>query len=286
MEEYEGILESLKQLLRDGNAFIPGFRVIFSTLSDINQEYRKFKTENDSDDHAMEQACILVLQGDFIVIKCRVAFFSTVHKEIKTEKSKLPERVHPIVEEIEVYFAMMDEHLEKLNATVQKMLEKVRNVKNIQNKLGMVPATLSGLFDIRWTKSIITYRTFDMNELQSMVIRLISLDVRKVIKCKELKYWEYSFEGFVLKAGIRHLYTENCSLKKTLLFRIKGEIYHLLTTRDIYHKAKPRVKLSFSKNPTRNCVPPLMVVLSSRSKRYTPYVIFNLYSGCKMRNTI
>ena len=188
MEEYEGILESLKQLLRDGNAFIPDFRVIFSTLSDINQEYRKFKTENDSDDHAMEQACILVLHGDFIAIKCRVAFFSTVHKEIKTEKSKLPERVHPIVEEIEVYFAMMDEHLEKLNATVQKMLEKVRNVKNIQNKLGMVPATLSGLLDIRWTKSIITYRTFDMNELQSMVIRLISLDVRKVIKCKELKY--------------------------------------------------------------------------------------------------
>lgn len=188
MEEYERIIKSLKKLLRDGNAFIPDFSVTFSTLSDINQEYRKFKTENDSDDHAMEQACILVLRGDFIAIKCRVAFFSTVHKEIKPEISKLPERVHPIVGEIEVYFAMMDEHLKKLNATVQQMSEKVRNVKNIQNKLGMVPATLSGLFDIRWTKSIITYRTFDMNELQSMVIRLISLDVRKVIKCKELKH--------------------------------------------------------------------------------------------------
>lgn len=146
MEEYERMLESLKQLLRDGNALIPDFSVTFSTLSDINQEYRKFKTENDSDDHAMEQACILVLSGDFIAIQCRVAFFSTVHKEIKPEKSNLPERVHPIVGEIEVYFAMMDEHLKKLNATVQQMSEKVRNVKIIPNLAGDGTCYLVGSF--------------------------------------------------------------------------------------------------------------------------------------------
>ena len=133
MAEYERILELLKQLLRDANAFSSDFIATFSTLSDINQEYLKFNTEYDSDDHVMEQAFVLVLHSDFIVIKCRVAFFSIVHEELKPVKSKLPERVHPIVEEIERCFKKMDEALKKLDATVQQMKDKVRNVTDVEN---------------------------------------------------------------------------------------------------------------------------------------------------------
>lgn len=125
MAEYERILESAGKLLKDANALTADLSGTFSTLTNVNQVYLKFKTENDSEDHAMEQACVLVLHSDFIVTKCSAALLSSVHDELTQRKSKLPPRVLPIVAEIKRYFKKMDDELKDVDKTVQQMEKKV-----------------------------------------------------------------------------------------------------------------------------------------------------------------
>lgn len=129
MAEYERILESVRKLLKDANVLAADFSGTFSTLTNVNQVYLNFKTENDSKDHAMEQACLLVLHSGFIVMKCCAAFLSSVLNELTPMKSKLPQRVLPIVAEIETHFMSMDNELKEVDNTVQQMWKKVRNVK-------------------------------------------------------------------------------------------------------------------------------------------------------------
>lgn len=133
MAEYETILESTRKLLKDANALTADLSDTFSTLTNVNQVYVKFKTENDSEDHTMEQACSLVLHSGFIVMKCSASFLSSVHDELMQRKSKLPQRVLPIVAEIETFFKNMDDELKEVDKTVQQMRKKVRNVKNVIN---------------------------------------------------------------------------------------------------------------------------------------------------------
>ena len=138
MAEYEIILESARKLLKDANALTADLSGTFSTLTNVNQVYLKFKTENDSEDHAMEQACSLVLHSDFIVMKCSAAFLSSVHDELRQRKSNLPQRVLPIVAEIETYFKKMDDELKEVDKTVQQMWKKVRNVQKVINMVTFV----------------------------------------------------------------------------------------------------------------------------------------------------
>lgn len=138
MAEYERILDSARKLLKDANASTADLSGTFSTLTNVNQVYLNFKTENDSDDHAMEQACSLVLGSGFIVMKCSAAFLSPVRNELMSMKSKLPQRVLPIVEETETYFKRMDDELKDLSKTLQQMEKKVRNVKNVLNMVTFV----------------------------------------------------------------------------------------------------------------------------------------------------
>ena len=138
MAEYERILESARKLLKDANALTADLTGTFSTLTNVNQVYQKFKTENDSEDHAMEQACVLVLGSRFVVMKCSAAFLSPVHDELTQRKSNLPQRVLPIVREIETYFKEMDDELKEVDKTVQQMGKKVRNVKNVINMVTFV----------------------------------------------------------------------------------------------------------------------------------------------------
>lgn len=138
MAEYERILESARKLLKDANALTADLSGTFSTLTNVNQVYLKFKTENDSEDNAMEQACSLVLHSDFIVMKCSAAFLSSVDDELRQRKSNLPQRVLPIVAEIETYFKKMDDELKEVDKTVQQMWKKIEEI-------GMRDGKLTGL---------------------------------------------------------------------------------------------------------------------------------------------
>ena len=138
MAEYERILESARKLLKDANALTADLNGTFSTLTNVNQVYLKFKTENDSEDHAMEQACSLVLHSGFIVMKCSAAFLSSVRDELRQRKSNLPQRALPIVAEIEKYFKKMDDELKEVDKTVQQIWKKVRNVKKVINMITLV----------------------------------------------------------------------------------------------------------------------------------------------------
>ena len=138
MAEYERILESARKLLKDANALTADLTGTFSTLIIVNQVYQTFKTENDSEDHVMEQAFVLVLGSGFVVMKCSAAFLSPVLDELTQRKSNLPQRVLPIVTEIETYFKEMDNELKEVDKTVQQMGKKVRNVKNVINMVTFV----------------------------------------------------------------------------------------------------------------------------------------------------
>ena len=128
MEYEKRILEFAKKMLQEAEAFTPDFNVTFAILSNINQEYQAATSRYNSDDPTMsEQMCALVLHGDFIVTKCRAALLSTVHNEIEPKKSNCPQTVHPIVEEIDSYFASMKKELEMLDSSVKQIYAKVRN---------------------------------------------------------------------------------------------------------------------------------------------------------------
>ena len=131
MAEFERILESLRKLFKDPNESTEDLSGTFSSLTDVNKVYQNFKAENDSEDRAMEQACASVLDGRYIVTKCYAALLSPVLNALMPMKSKLPQRVHPIVEEMAAYFKGMTHELGEVDKTVQQMKKKVRNVKNV-----------------------------------------------------------------------------------------------------------------------------------------------------------
>ena len=134
MEYEKRILEFAKKMLQEAEVFTPDFNVTFAILSNINQEYQAVTSRYNSDDPTMsEQMCALVLHGDFIVTKCRAALLSTVHNEIEPKKSSFPQTVHPIVEEIDSYFASMKKELEMLDSSVKQIYAKVRNNESVQN---------------------------------------------------------------------------------------------------------------------------------------------------------
>ena len=128
MEYEKRILEFAKKILQDAEAFTPDFNDTFAILSDINKEYQAVTSRYNSEDPTMlEQICALVLHSDFIVTKCRAALLSTVHNEIKPKKSKFPQTVHPIVEEIDSYFASMEKERKTSDLSVEQIYAKVRN---------------------------------------------------------------------------------------------------------------------------------------------------------------
>ena len=128
--EFETFLAKVKNIVGDGKEVTQDVTDTFKILSNLNQEFQVLQKEYNSEDQTMEKACLLVLRSSYVVMKCCAPLLFTLLKEMKDKKSILPQRVQPIITEIESYITSMRRDLDSLEEAAKQISSKVRSVKS------------------------------------------------------------------------------------------------------------------------------------------------------------
>lgn len=131
-QNMEQIIDCIQQYIAEANGLTPEVKRQLSILRDFAKHlqtiYGTIREEDDDLRKTLEKLHKLVLQGDYLMARCKTAALSQAACKMKQQESSLPERIQPKVKEIISYFESIEEQTEKIDKWLNKIATKVSGI--------------------------------------------------------------------------------------------------------------------------------------------------------------